>query len=411
MTDTQTMYRTPKMQLSPDVYVTDAFRAEINAWMRDFFGYIEEPFVYHDANLTHTHPTEARKKVTAKRRSKTQIAPDTTSFAALLNGLEDSFGTMQVPTIRGSWLPRKDVNAIKKIGIYVPDWDLSIDKTNQRISDVSALPSIASAYFMPSSLDGEDKVYMRFIFALREAKLPENVEATKGVPYMFGACFNLQKKDEKMNGGMMWAWCYVVVRSDGSVVIPHEMRQFSATIRHVRKQGKREGAQRSGSVNYKTWCVPTFAKHDEREDQEGYRDFLRASFCKLINWWQSRGDQWSVGVRKDGHRVTFSIDKRHTSAYFADREMVVNVDGKPRKIVHYVREHERVNGSVVREHVRGLRHFNWKGYECSVIAPGLKGRVLTELPIEPVELVGKVPDGYLDRLEVASRTARLEDAQ
>ena len=29
----------PKMQLSPDVMVPAAFRVEINAWMRKFFGY------------------------------------------------------------------------------------------------------------------------------------------------------------------------------------------------------------------------------------------------------------------------------------------------------------------------------------------------------------------------------------
>ena len=63
-----------------------------------------------------------------------------------------------------------------------------------------------------------------------------------------------------------------------------------------------------------------------------------------------------------------------TKHFFADRDTTVtDASGKKKKIIHHVVQHERItaNGksSMVREHIRGLNKFDWRGYEVNVIAP------------------------------------------
>ena len=90
----------PKMQLSPGNYVSDAYRAEINKWMIDFFGYEDDaptiaPVVYHDAEIKGSPPVvKAPKKTPRRNKSKTQVQPDIETFQGLLEGLDDSFYTM-----------------------------------------------------------------------------------------------------------------------------------------------------------------------------------------------------------------------------------------------------------------------------------------------------------------------------
>ena len=409
---------TPKMQLTPGDYITQSFRAEINAWMIDFFGYEEDepvtqkPQVTHDVELR-IAPT--KKVRTAKRKhGATQVQPDTETFAGLLEGLEDSFYTMMVPPISGSWLTKKEVNSIKKMGVYVPD-TLELDIADSpTIPKAHGFPAIASSYFVPRKMDEDDKLFQRFVYAIKGAKLPENVEMTKGVPYQFGACYEMKHEEngKDMKPKMFWAWCWMVIKADGSIVIPHEMRQMSVQIRHKNAQSGYKGQRgsRQSTAHIKHWCVPTMAIAETGREQSAHENYLKCAFRQLLKFWAGRSDKWSVGVRKDGHRVTFSIAQEHTSAYFADRETVVNVEGKPKKIVHFVREHVRVTGAVVKAHIRGLREFDWKGYHCVVTAPLFKGVMATTLDIEPILLETDDTSGeFISTQELAVRLADIED--
>ena len=108
-------------------------------------------------------------------------------------------------------------------------------------------------------------------------------------------------------------------------------------------------------------------------------------FKQVFEWWVSRKDEsWSVAVKNNKQRVTFSIGRAETKRYFADRDKtVLNEKGKPAKIIHYVSEHTRVvkgKKALVREHLRGTDRFSWKGYDCVVTAPKFSqlGTVLVE---------------------------------
>lgn len=409
----------PKMQLSTDVMVTDAFRAEINAWMIDFFGYedgqeIQNPQSFNDADLKAA--PHVQKKAPRRSRSKTQVQPDMQTFAGLLEGLDDSFYTMQVPPISGSWLAKKDLSAIKKMGIYVPT-PLEVEMIDHPTiaADVPRV-AISSAYFVPKKQDTKDKLYPRFAFCIKGAKLPESVEATKGTPYQFGLCFEMAHDDagKDMKPRTFWAWCWMVIAPAGEIRIPHELRMVSTPVqhRHTLPGNKGQKGSRQSTAYLRRWCLPTMAVADELQGmQSEFENTLKCTFRQLLLWSKRRENQWSVGVRKDGHRVTFSIAPEHTSAYFADRDTVVNVDGKPRKIIHFVREHQRANGSIVKSHVRGLREFDWKGYHCCVTAPKLNGSIFTAVNLDPVLV--EADDCSVDVVDIeqmAAQMAKLEDA-
>lgn len=414
---------TPKMQLSDDVMVTDAFRAEINAWMIDFFGYKEEeslepkPPVFNDANLEIAPRVEKKAKKQRRARSKTQAQPDMETFSGLLEGLDDSFYTMQVPPITGSWLAKRDLSAIKKMGIYVPT-PMTVEMMD-RPTVAADVPraAISSAYYIPKKLDTKDQIYPRFAFCIKGAKLPEGVEITRGVPYQFGLCFEMTNTEDgkEMKPRTFWAWCWMVIAPDGEIRIPHELRRVSAPMQHKHALPGYKGQKgsRQSTAYLRRWCLPELAVVDEKAklEQSAFENMLKCTFRQLLLWSKHRENQWSVGVRKDGHRVTFSIAPEHTSAYFADRDTVVNVDGKPRKIIHFVREHRRLNGAIVKAHVRGLREFDWKGYHCAVTAPKLNGSLFTTFDLAPSLVDGDYePTDFVTMDQMAERLAANEDA-
>ncbi len=412
----------PKMQLAPGSYVSDAFRAEINAWMLDFFGYEEEEkeHVFDDANIVTTREPikKASNKVArTKRARRTQLPPDMESFTALLAGLDDSFYSLQVPAITGSFLTRREITAIKKLGIYIPV-PATIEFMNApSIANDIGRPMIASALLygrkaergFNEGMGKNDWMLPRFTYAIKGVRLPESVEATKGVPYQFGVCFEL-KHDEAgkdMKPKMWWAWCWLVIKPDGSLRIPHEKRRVTTVIKAAHK-GKNKAPRLA--VTNTAWCMPSLAVAETGVEQSMHEQYMLSTFRQLLTWWAHREQKWSVGVRRDGHRVTFGIAKEHTASYFADRDTVVNVNGKPKKIVHFVNEHTRVSGSVVKAHVRGLREFDWRGYSCAVTAPDLKGAIFTNFLLDPLLIDRKdKTEDFIEIDAIAERLATLED--
>ena len=414
----------PKMQLAPGNYISDAFRADMDKWLLEFFGYEDEkehspspesPNVFDDVlpNVTFRKESKPKRIKGQKKSTRTQVQPDMETFSALLEGIEDSFYTMQLPNLNLSWLSNKDANALKKLGVFVPtDFKFEYSKT-PFIPNGTKMPSICSSFFIPKKEDTKEKMHPRFIFAIKNLKLPHNVEKTVGIPYQFGLAVELHKNEDCTGEKqLLWLWCWIVARPDGSIRIPHELRPFTSPILHKKALPNKKGisGSRFSAVHGTAWCLPTIATAPEDKNQEDWEIMMKCSFRQLLMWWNGRESEWSVGVRRDGHRVTFNIDKRHTSAYFLDRDTVVNVDGKPKKIFHFVREHTRTNGAVVKEHVRGLREFDWKGYHCAITAPKLYGNVVTTIDINPVETDEKeLPDGLISTFDMAKKLADSED--
>jgi len=321
-------------------------------------------------------------------RSKTQTQPDAETLASLLDGLDESFASLQIPSIKGNWLPRSDVRALHKLGIYIPTpWLLELTD-RPALPPGDALPAMASCLMMGRKYDTEEKVCPRFAFAIKAPRLPENVEQFAGTAYRFGYCVQLSELEHDKNSPprLFWVWAWVVVAADGSLVIPREKRLMLHAITHRRAREYKTRGSRASHFQTRQWVMPTAFQAEKNQDQQSHERFLLCVFRQLLMWWNRRADNWSVGVRSEGKRVTFTIAKEHTAAYFADREKTAAVDGTAKKIIHFVREHQRANGQIVKAHVRGLRTFMWRSFACHVTAPNLNGIIGTTCPITPEEV-------------------------
>jgi hypothetical protein len=267
---------------------------------------------------------------------------------------------------------------------------------------------LASCLVLHSKHDTPGHVHPRFAFAIKSPRLPENCEQIAGTPYRFGVSVQLSEEEDKPDGPprLMWLYAYVVVDKLGQVRIPYELRPVVNSITHRRSH---PGCGKRSNFTSKQWVKPRLFVAERSKEQEEYQKFMSCLFKQLIVWWATRDERWSVGVRKDGHRVTFSIQPEHTSAYFADREKTIAVNGTAKKIIHYVQKHQRANGSVVRAHVRGVREFDWRGYGCAVTAPKLNGMLGTLCSIEPIEEDGEID--YLKTIDTLSAATMLADAE
>lgn len=390
-------------------FLSPAQQAELNQWLRDRFDHADPitvpaaPVARQPSVIEKPRTAKTKEKATTTKR-KTQVRPDAATFAELLESLSESFRSMQIPEMKGNWLPKKDISALHKLGIFIPTpWALEVVE-NPRIPAGMKLPNIASVFMIHGKHDTSDAVHGRFAFAIREKKLPEGVEHCPGTPYRFGYCVELpeKEKDQLSDHRLFWAWAWVVVGADGCLSFPHQLQSVSNRIIHRRKQ---DGQGRVDYFITRQWVDQTMTIPEGRSDHH----FLACMFRQLLVWWTSREQSWSVGVRKDGRRVTFSIAPEHTAAYFADRDLVVNEHGTRKRIIHFVREHTRGNGAIVKAHVRGVRHFNWKGFECNVTAPKLNGSVVSAMFDLPPADDDMKDQNVLDIEEVSIRLANAED--
>ncbi len=106
----------PKMQLSPGDYVSDAFRAEINAWMVDFFGYEEDQkpiavSVCNDANIV---------KAKTKRQKK---ASSSKSLGDLLANIDETFKLLEfyIDDVSFYRSLKSDIVGLKKCSPLITD--------------------------------------------------------------------------------------------------------------------------------------------------------------------------------------------------------------------------------------------------------------------------------------------------
>lgn len=377
------------------------------AWVLEFLrGLFNRQPMVPDPEETPAAPAETAQIIRMpKRQRKTQERPDAETFSELLDGLEESFASMQIPAMKETWLPRSDIRALHKVGVYIPTpWQMEYLR-NPVMPQGESMPAIASCLMLTSKHDTESRVCPRFAFAIKAPHLPAGVEQHKGTPYRFGYCVQLREREKDKNSEprMFWVWAWVVVGTDGRLTLPLQRSNERNVLRHNRRQP--DGRRSSAYVGHQ-WRTPSIVNDPERS-VEDHTAFLLSVFRQLVMWWNRRDEQWSVGVRKDGRRVTFNIAKEHTAAYFADREKVVTVNGNAKKIIHFVREHTRSNGQTVREHVRGMREFIWHGFSCHVTAPRLTGAIVTKVPAVPV--VAKPSAVHLTTEDMAQYVANRED--
>lgn len=321
------------------------------------------------------------------------------TLSQLLDNLEATFDAYKIPSFN-SWVTADERVGLKKLGAHVPNPWLFNDyaKGDLKVTTTKLLPA-----FMMVALDARDthdtkSIAPSFMYAIKQKSPPWFVQKKKGTLYKVGAAYYYR-------GKLYWACGWLSVNKDGLVEVCKEHRVDSITI----SRGKNKGY----SYNKKIYEMP-----DICVDWEDGEHNLKVMFLNVFEWWLKRNLRWNVTVKKNGDRVTFCIDKELTKKYFADRDKSVKTaSGHTKPIVHFVKEHVRNYGDktrTIKEHLRGINKFSWKGYNCIVSAPEFGMRLSTAMfdLVPDVELnEGEEREGYVTASKVGLMLAKDEEAR
>jgi len=307
-------------------------------------------------------------------------------FSELLDKLEHTFNNVKLPTMDGSWIAKDSVVGLKKLGVHVPNPLLMYWDNEKRLVDVTKLlPAIMCiSQSSEHTVNTQKRFYAKFIFAIKMNKLPWHVTKQTGVPYQFGMSFD-------MDGKLLWVNMYITVnRKTGVISFCDELKTRPHTV--PAKSSNSRKANGKVTVFYtKSWGPAEYLEDEERSIQE-CKVIAQNYFVAMHDWWSERDTRWNVVVKKNGERVTFGVNNDQTPYYFKDRDKTIRTPtGQAKKIVHYVKEHERKYGdkiTIIKEHIRGLQEFEWAGYQCNVISPKLQAKTAASftLPSEDVEV-------------------------
>lgn len=361
-------------------------------------------------------PTDMHRKV------KSAVAPRIArakNIKELLDYLGVAFGAIRAPDDMMSWLSRDNRRTLRKIGIYVPHL-FPYNRTLDRIP-AGVRPVVMSLSLGTENNDVEDGAYNdQIVFAIREPDSLPLVEKTPGVPYLWGMAANV-------DGSVMWIASHMTVDSAGVIYFPKEeyvrtvkLPSISRRRTALGRAGKTRGGAPSRHISVRALRDTPLLTYRVREDGSAIplsesMQMMRSLLANAFVAWSKRTESWSVAVTKGNNRLIFGVPREETKNYFADREIeAMSRSGQRRKILHYVSAHERQlkNGKVarVKEHVRGLREFNWCGYHCLITAPSFNGTLISALlDLPPIyEDEQRKQRGYITLPEMAKDMVEIE---
>ena len=356
---------------------------------------------------------------TEVKKPKKQRAKELVSMSALLGSLDETFAALRLPFGKLSWIPRAKVVGLRKMGVYVvhPAYHDTVLMSATTVPANRILPAMLCVSFGWSKRDNNEEIYPAVLFAMKENKLPAEVSKCAGQHYLFGVGFKLGAASKNdTNKELFWLAGYMTARADGSLYLHQELKPRQHTIK-VSNPATRRAVGKTMTYTTKAWGKASLAQlYDEATRAEGERICIN-EFAAAMNWWIAREENWSVAVKKDGERITFAIPKELTARFFKDRIKVTNENGVTKRIIHYVNAHERATAegkTTVREHIRGLAEFDWKGYGCRVTAPKFNGVLSTEFTLEGTvfEDDEEVPKtGWVDMSKVGAMLADVEEGR
>lgn len=320
-------------------------------------------------------------------------------FSELLDKLEHTFNNVKLPTMDGSWIAKDSVVGLKKLGVHVPNPLLMCWDNEKKLVDVTKpLPALMCiSQSSEHTVNTQKRFYAKFIFAIKMNKLPWHVSKATGVPYQFGMSFD-------MDGKLLWVNMYITVnRKTGVISFCDELKTRPHTV--PAKSSNSRKANGKATVFYtKSWGPAEYLEDEERSVNE-CKVIAQNYFVAMHDWWSERDNRWNVVVKKNGERVTFGVNNDQTPYYFKDRDKTIRTPtGQAKKIVHYVKEHERKYGdkiTVIKEHIRGLQEFEWAGYQCNVISPKLQAKTAAGFTAPSIDDEGDEDMGnvvYLSKL-------------
>lgn len=364
------------------------------AMLRRIFGRKEAPQEAQPeiANIQPTPIAAAPIQIIEKKRKRKPKAERRTisrDLSELLDSLEISFDALQLPSETFSHLPASEIKGLKASSPLV---SLSPVRSDALTVDRSAGLPFCFVVASPTEQHDVPDGYLSpdFFYATKVKKTPWNVTKVGGDVYRMGLAWRTSEKKH------VWGAFWVGVQQDGSVRVAHELHDAKVRVGH-------------GEYARRQWVASSW----RTEDKDPITPVINC-FCAALQAYQERGSKWNVGVRKGGKRLVFLVDQKDTSAFFRSRDKTALTEGgKRRPIIHYVRPHTQKHGEKIveiPEHIRGLRSFTWKGYECAITAPQFHVHSAIGLELAGEEyLEDDMPDGTVGLQDIGVKIADLED--
>jgi hypothetical protein len=326
------------------------------------------------------------------------------TLSELLDDIEETFNAYKFKFGKhGSWLHQDEVLGLKKLGSYVPSTGIiDITNDNMLIDTSKTMPSMMLVSVLGNKeKDDESKTLSPdFMFGIKVKSLPWYTEKKTGTIYKVGLAY-------RMSGHLYWIAAWIVVKKNGEIDVCKEHRFDTVQIT-------------KGKNKHQSYKKPVFSNPDLITDwvKDEYEPttLLKALFKNMFDFWVNRKNSWSVAVKHSGDRVTFSIDKSLTKKYFSDRDKTaVTPTGQKKKIIHFVKQHERKyenKTTIVKEHIRGMNDFTWKGYKCLVTAPEFQGLATADFNVSSVEAdEDEISSGFVSTSKVGLLISQMEERQ
>ncbi len=355
----------PRIQLAPGDYVSAEMRERMNAWLLDFFG-------ARTVESIAAPPIRSDRVVVQQIRTRKNRDERFSDFSSLLNCIDETFAKLE--RLKKSKVPMAKM--LRKHGPYIVpnDWGHTYDDGDAvHIDHLESFSAFGCPSFlfldMPWRKEGKDDSFNHFSMAVKFDKLPAQLKKPGFCYYEFG-CYFPKRIDKIPEFGVA---AYVGVHEQtGEVIAMPTLMSKSVNLKNgerVTHRGWRYAAIPNNADDWRTWS-------QSRNAEEIVKHF---TLIYNMTMWREYGV--NIVAKKDGSKATFIVPEHRWKDFFKDRFDVKAVDGRRKRIFHAVTAHSRSNGSNVRTHYKGSRHFFWRGYEISIVMPGKHGAAQASLNI------------------------------
>lgn len=258
----------------------------------------------------------------------------------------------------------------KLIGPYIPPVELSAKTQKEYLSkleSVNVYRQIPNYCLVGISLDTERSDFSNYIYVgcNRMSSLPHGVRA-RGDGWIYEVSWIYVFK--KSRPQHLVSYCSVA--KDGTVTLCEQMYEKWCSV----GRGKYKDFVKH---NYwKVFDVMEIARSENVREgliNSDVKAFTtKEAICLAFNDFLEGNLNFIVKVSDHRGIVNFGIDLREAKTLFRSRVKVKTESGRTKPIVHWVKAHNRVTGSNVRTHMRGLTKFKWQNKDVMIYLPGKK---------------------------------------
>lgn len=290
------------------------------------------------------------------------------SIGAMLDSLDATYASLKRADDAASWVDKDLRDGLRRMGPYIPTESSQTEIDRVQVERFDSLPALFFVGLDTASAGNNEKAPCHFMFARKVKRFTNAMPASRGIHYEVGAAHY-----DNATGRLFWSCTAATINpATGAIALAKMKTSNWAAV---------GPAHRRDYIFRQSW-------------REVYLGDTREATLVLIsagfNFWAERNEQWSVSTRRGDRRMTFCVPDRATSSFFRERDRVALTDtGRMRPIAHYVSEHERIYADgrrrIIPAHIRGMRKFAWKGYDCAIIAPEFKHASATTFDVAGVQ--------------------------